>query len=127
MVLRKDEIEKSLYEENQAISQGKLKEDSPLDLSNEFRILCEACRRGDLKVCQEQIMSGVNINARDRFDYTPLILVSDISCSINKLNTDCLFKRPVCVAIMKWYNYSSSPEPFVNETPFKANDVFTMP
>lgn len=87
MVLRKDEIEKSLYEENQAISQGKLKEDSPLDLSNEFRILCEACRRGDLKVCQEQIMSGVNINARDRFDYTPLILVSDIflAQSINSI------------------------------------------
>lgn len=79
MVLRKDEIEKSLYEENQAISQGKLKEDSPLDLSDDFRILCEACRRGDLKVCQEQITSGVNINARDRFDYTPLILVSAIS------------------------------------------------
>ncbi|TID16047.1 ankyrin repeat and BTB/POZ domain-containing protein 1 [Venturia nashicola] len=76
MVLRKDEIEKSLYEENQAISQGRLKEDSPLDLSDEFSILCEACRRGDLKVCQEQITSGVNINARDRFDYTPLILAS---------------------------------------------------
>ncbi|KAE9988561.1 hypothetical protein EG328_009694 [Venturia inaequalis] len=76
MVLRKDEIEKSLYEENQAISQGKLKEDSPLDLSDDFSILCEACRRGDLKVCQEQITSGVNINARDRFDYTPLILAS---------------------------------------------------
>ncbi|KAE9992029.1 hypothetical protein EG327_010328 [Venturia inaequalis] len=76
MVLRKDEIEKSLYEENQAISQGRLKEDSPLDLSDDFRILCEACRRGDLKVCQEQITSGVNINARDRFDYTPLILAS---------------------------------------------------
>jgi ankyrin repeat/BTB/POZ domain-containing protein 1 len=77
MVLRKDEIEAALHAEHQAISQGRLKEDNPLDLTDDFRIFCEACRRGDLKICQEQITTGVNINARDRFDYTPLILVSD--------------------------------------------------
>jgi ankyrin repeat protein len=58
------------------IEAGKLKEDNPLDFSEDFKILCDACRRGDLKVCQEKITKGVNINGRDMFDYTPLILVS---------------------------------------------------
>lgn len=75
--LRKHQIEVALAMENQAISSGQLKEDNPLDLSDEFRVFCEACRRGDLKVCQEMISTGgVNINSRDKFDYTPLILVS---------------------------------------------------
>ncbi|KAK8215970.1 hypothetical protein IWZ01DRAFT_495708 [Phyllosticta capitalensis] len=76
MVVAKYELEASLYEENQAIRAGKLKEDNPLDMSDDFRILCEACRRGDLKICQEQISKGVNLNARDQYDYTPLILAS---------------------------------------------------
>ena len=75
MVLRKDQIEASLLEENKLIKDGRLKEDNPLDLSENFRKLCEACRRGDLKVSQEMITEGANINARDEFDYTPLILV----------------------------------------------------
>lgn len=72
----KPQIEKALYEERQDISSGRLKEENPLDLSGDFRKFCEACRRGDLRVCQEQISKGVNINARDEYDYTPLILVS---------------------------------------------------
>lgn len=76
MVLRKTEIEAALFAENEAISAGILREDNPLDLTADFRLFCEACRRGDLKVCQEKITEGVNINARDTFDYTPLILVS---------------------------------------------------
>ena len=76
MVLRKDQLEASLHEEKKLIEDGRLKEDSPLDLSESFGKLCEACRRGDLKGCQEAITEGANINARDRFDYTPLILVS---------------------------------------------------
>ena len=75
MVLKKYEIETALHVENQEISAGRLKEDNPLDVSDGFAQLCEACRRGDLKACQEMIQEGVNINARDRFDYTPLILV----------------------------------------------------
>ncbi|KAF2810313.1 uncharacterized protein BDZ99DRAFT_416580 [Mytilinidion resinicola] len=75
-MVNKHEIEAALHAESQAISAGRLKEDNPLDLSDDFRIFCEACRRGDLKICQELIMKGVNINARDRFDYTPLILAS---------------------------------------------------
>ena len=75
MILRKDQLEASLREEKKLIEHGRLKEDSPLDLSASFGKLCEACRRGDLKVCQEMITEGANINARDQFDYTPLILV----------------------------------------------------
>jgi hypothetical protein len=75
MVLRKFEIEEALREENQEISAGRLKEDSPLDFSEGFKELCEAARRGDLKTIHEKIAGGVNINARDAFDNTPLILV----------------------------------------------------
>ena len=75
MVLRKDQIEASLQEEKKLIEDGKLKEDNPLDDSESFINLCEACRRGDLKTCQETITEGANINAKDAKDYTPLILV----------------------------------------------------
>ena len=75
MVLSKSEIEASLLEENKLIQDGKLKQDFSLDLSLRFSKLCEACRHGDLKLCQETITEGANINARDIFDYTPLILV----------------------------------------------------
>ena len=76
MVLRKDELEVKLKDDNQLIREGVLRDDSPLDVSEEFQKLCIACRVGDLKGCQEAIATGVNINARDLFDYTPLILVS---------------------------------------------------
>ncbi|KAL9013682.1 MAG: hypothetical protein Q9173_001630 [Seirophora scorigena] len=76
MLLRKDQLEASLHEEKKLIEDGRLKEDNPLDLSEGFQKLCEACRRGDLKLCQEMITEGTNINARDRFDYSPLILAS---------------------------------------------------
>lgn len=78
MILRKDQLEASLQEEKKLIQNGRLKEDNPLDTSEPFRQLCMACRRGDLKVCQELVTAGVNINAQDAFDYTPLILVSHI-------------------------------------------------
>lgn len=74
-LLRKDQLERSLFQERKQIEDGILKEDNPLDLSAPFQTLCEACRRGDLKVCQEKIQDGVNINAKDEKDYTPLILV----------------------------------------------------
>ncbi|KAJ4358976.1 hypothetical protein N0V95_002592 [Ascochyta clinopodiicola] len=75
-VKKKHELEAALATEAQAISSGQLKEENPLDLSDDFRLFCEACRRGDLKVCQEMISQGVNLNARDKYDYTPLILAS---------------------------------------------------
>ncbi len=76
MVLRKDELEVQLKDEHQLIRDGVLRDDSPLDVSEEFQKLLYACRVADLKGCQEAITDGVNINARDQFDYTPLILVS---------------------------------------------------
>ncbi|KAB8231906.1 ankyrin repeat and BTB/POZ domain protein [Aspergillus alliaceus] len=75
-VLRKDQLEISLHNEKKLIQEGTIKDDNPLDLSEPFRELCNACRKGDLKVCQEKITEGVNINARDPYDYTPLILAS---------------------------------------------------
>ncbi|KAJ5557164.1 ankyrin repeat and BTB/POZ domain protein [Penicillium frequentans] len=75
-VLRKDQLEISLGNEQLLIKEGTIKDDNPLDLSEPFRELCSACRKGDLKVCQEKITEGVNVNARDAYDYTPLILAS---------------------------------------------------
>ena len=75
-LLRKDQLESSLYQEKKLIEDGVLKEDNPLDISEPFRILCEACRRGDLSTCHEMISEGANINAKDQYDYTPLILAS---------------------------------------------------
>ncbi|KAL9637788.1 MAG: hypothetical protein Q9204_001742 [Flavoplaca sp. TL-2023a] len=75
-LLRKDQLEVSLHEEKRLIEDGRLKEENPLDISEGFNRLCEACRRGDLKLCQEMIRDGANINARDRYDYSPLILAS---------------------------------------------------
>ncbi|WQF82875.1 Putative ankyrin repeat and BTB/POZ domain-containing protein [Colletotrichum destructivum] len=76
MVLRKDELEIQLKNENELIKNGVLREDNPLDQSVEFEAFLLACRRGDLKTCQELISAGVNINGKDRFDYTPLIIAS---------------------------------------------------
>ena len=75
-LLRKDQLELSLHNEKKLIEEGVIKEDNPLDVSDDFRRLCEASRRGDLKVCQEMIQEGVNLNAKDQYDYTPLILAS---------------------------------------------------
>jgi ankyrin repeat protein len=43
-----------------------------------------ACRRGDLRRCQELISEGVNINGKDRFDYTPLIIVCALVICVYK-------------------------------------------
>lgn len=94
-LLRKDQLELSLHKEKRLIEDGILKEDNPLDVTDNFRKLCEACRRGDLKVCQEMITGGVNINARDQFDYTPLILVS-LSVDLLMLFFESLQKNPGC-------------------------------
>lgn len=72
----KHNIEKALAQEKQDIQAGRLKDENPLDKSADFRLMCEAARRGDLRLAQEQITKGVNINARDEYDYTPLILAS---------------------------------------------------
>ncbi len=125
MVLRKDQLEVQLKEEHQQIRDGLLKEDSPLDVSPQFQDLLHACRVGDLKGCQEVIAAGTNINARDPFDYTPLILVSfDISFSAGlPTNTP----RQAFAGITMWYSVSLNRGLSANETPSKANDASTMP
>jgi len=76
MVLRKFELEKKLKDDLELVQSGVLRDENPLDLSEEFKELLQACRKGDLKRTQELISAGVNINGKDNFDYTPLILVS---------------------------------------------------
>lgn len=139
MVVPKHELEAALHEENKAIRAGKLKEDNPLDFSEDFRLLCDACRRGDLKLCQEQLSKGVNINARDQFDYTPLILVCTLRAphqnhfalhsplSWNYPLNNCLIApRLVCVDTMKLCSIYSSPELFVSAILSRANAACTM-
>ena len=79
MVLRKHELEGALAEESKMIKAGTLRDDNPLDTSEQFKDFLLACRHGDLKQCQEHINQGVNINGKDRFDYTPLIIVRNAS------------------------------------------------
>ncbi|KAI0385053.1 hypothetical protein F5Y04DRAFT_246749 [Hypomontagnella monticulosa] len=76
MVLRKFELEAKLKDDLELVRSGVLRDENPLDLSKEFNELLEACRRGDLKRTQELVSAGVNINGKDKFDYTPLIVAS---------------------------------------------------
>ncbi|CAD0097801.1 unnamed protein product [Aureobasidium mustum] len=113
MVIKKYELEAALHAEKQQIHSGQLKEDNPLDTSDAFRIFCEACRRGDLKVCQEQISAGVNINARDRYDYTPLIL-SGALCERDTFQGErCLYNalNDRIRNLLLQYDYSKSTDP----------------
>lgn len=85
MVLRKFELETKLKDDHQLISSGVLRNEHPLDLSEAFNEFLYACRLGDLKRCQELISAGVNINGKDKYDYTPLIIVSCVSASYKYL------------------------------------------
>jgi ankyrin repeat protein len=79
MAIRKFELEAKLKDDNKLIRTGVIRNEHPLDTSPEFLDFLEACRRGDLKSCQELISAGVNINAKDNYDYTPLVVVSSHS------------------------------------------------
>ncbi|KAH6630396.1 hypothetical protein B0J18DRAFT_421070 [Chaetomium sp. MPI-SDFR-AT-0129] len=74
--IHKFELEAKLKDDNQLIRTGVLRNEHPFDTSDEFADFLQACRRGDLKSCQELISAGVNINAKDQFDYTPLVIAS---------------------------------------------------
>lgn len=76
MAIRKFELEAKLKDDNKLIRTGVLRNEHPLDTSEKFLDFLQACRRGDLKSCQELISAGVNINAKDSYDYTPLVVVS---------------------------------------------------
>ncbi|KUI56081.1 BTB/POZ domain-containing protein 3 [Cytospora mali] len=75
-VLKKYELEAKLKDEHKLIEQGILRDENPLDLTSDFSKFLDACRKGDLKTCQELISDGVNINGKDPYDYTPLIIAS---------------------------------------------------
>jgi hypothetical protein len=124
-VKKKYELEAALATEAQAISSGQLKEENPLDLSDDFRLFCEACRRGDLKVCQEMISQGVNLNARDKYDYTPLILVTSWTLFIPSI-FGLICSRLACAATTRLYGCCLRMARSVSGTPFRANDACTM-
>ena len=75
MVLRKHELEAKLKDDIELVKSGVLRDENPLDLSDQFNELLEACRLSNLKRVQELISAGVNLNGKDKFDYTPLIIV----------------------------------------------------
>lgn len=75
MVLRKHELESKLGEESHLIKAGVLRDDNPLEDNEDFNDFLLACRHGDLQKCQEYINLGININGKDKFDYTALIIV----------------------------------------------------
>ena len=76
MVLHKHKLEAKLKSEIELIRSGVLRDENPLDTSEEFNDLLQACRHGNLKRVQGLISAGVNLNGKDKFDYTPLIIVS---------------------------------------------------
>ncbi|KAI1018166.1 hypothetical protein LB505_001335 [Fusarium chuoi] len=118
MVLRKFELEGKLGEETRLIQSGVLLEENPLDESPEFNEFLMACRHGDLKRCQELISQGVNINGKDRFDYTPLIIQAK-SGALAERNT---FQGERCIYnalndrirnLLLQYDFSKSSDPYV--------------
>lgn len=84
--------------------QGPSHDENPLDLSPEFDDFLLACRLGDLRKCQQLITSGVNVNGKDSYDYTPLIIVRTLLLSLSPLllpmTTSLTAPRPVSVATM---------------------------
>lgn len=126
-VLRKDQLEISLHNEKKLIKEGAIKDDNPLDLSEPFRDLCKACRKGDLKVCQEKITEGVNVNARDSYDYTPLILVSGLYSTGSEYHVITAYlhsNRQVSVDIMKLCSFCLSQGRSVSGTRSKVKGTF---
>lgn len=106
MVLRKHELEGKLGEERLMIKNGVLRDENPFDTSPEFKELVEACRRGDLRKCQELISMGANINGKDNFDYTPLIVVRSLPQRQHNGATGSLQRnRRVSVGTMNWSSY----------------------
>ncbi|EAT84896.2 hypothetical protein SNOG_07430 [Parastagonospora nodorum SN15] len=115
-VKKKYEIEAALANEAQAISAGHLKEENPLDLSDDFRAFCEACRRGDLKVCQEKISEGVNINASlcGHFEVIRLLLENGALCERDTFQGErCLYNalNDRIRNLLLSYDYAKSTNP----------------
>lgn len=126
MVTQKVDLEIQLKDEHELIKEGLLRDESPLDTSPEFQELCIACRIGDVQRFQKAITTpGININARDPFDYTPLILVG-LKASLFIHFTPLTISRLVFAVIIMLLNYFSRPELYVNEIHSKGRDVYIM-
>ncbi|KAM0461954.1 hypothetical protein ACHAPV_002549 [Trichoderma viride] len=128
MVLGKHELEGKLGEESLLIKSGVLRDENPLDTSAQFHDFLLACRQGDLQKCQQLISMGVNINGKDKFDYTPLILhleelthsyISPITGALAERNT---FQGERCIYnalndrirnLLLQYDFSKSSDPYV--------------
>jgi hypothetical protein len=106
MVMKKYELEGKLGEESALIKSGVLRDENPLDLSQEFNEFLLACRHGDLRKCQELINLGVNINGKDKFDYTPLIIVSFLRYFVELYSCANVLPRLVYAGIMNSSSYS---------------------
>ncbi|KAF8453004.1 hypothetical protein BGX38DRAFT_443388 [Terfezia claveryi] len=73
----KAQIITHLFAEREHDEKPKTHAINPVDESDAFNELCEACRRGDVKTVRQLIQfGGVNLNAVDKFDYPPLTLAS---------------------------------------------------
>ncbi|KAF8428347.1 BTB/POZ domain-containing protein Btb3 [Tirmania nivea] len=73
----KAQIITHLFTEREHDENSKIRAINPVDESDAFKELCEACRRGDVKTVRKLIQfGGVNLNAVDKFDYPPLTLAS---------------------------------------------------
>ncbi|KAK6956227.1 hypothetical protein Daesc_001500 [Daldinia eschscholtzii] len=113
MVLRKHELEAKLKDDIELVRSGVLRDENPLDLSEEFSELLEACRRGDLKRTQELISAGVNINGKDKFDYTPLIVSGALAERDTFQGERCIYNAlndKIRNLLLK-YDYSKSTDP----------------
>ncbi|CAK7227515.1 hypothetical protein SCUCBS95973_006566 [Sporothrix curviconia] len=118
MAMPKGQLEAKLKEEHELINSGVLREENPLDLTEDFGKFLEACRRGDLKTCQNYISGGVNINGKDEFDYTPLIvLMWTLRSALAERNTfqgeRCLYNalNDRIRNLLLQYDYSKSADP----------------
>ncbi|KAG5998468.1 hypothetical protein E4U43_002406 [Claviceps pusilla] len=103
---------------------SKLRDANPLDQSDEFKAFLLACRLGDLPKCQECISQGVNINGRDNFDYTPLIIqINNKSSSYPGANAERnTFQGERCIYnalnnrirnLLLQYDFSKTSDPLV--------------
>ncbi|KAM3564227.1 hypothetical protein MY1884_000849 [Beauveria asiatica] len=130
MVMTKYGLEGKLHEEHRLIKDGILRDDNPLDQSDEFNEFLVACRHGDLRKCQELINLGVNINGKDKFDYTPLIIASlcghyelvQLLLEAGALAERNTFQGERCIYnalndrirnLLLQYDFSKSSDPFV--------------
>ncbi|GAO16084.1 hypothetical protein UVI_02054250 [Ustilaginoidea virens] len=115
MVLPKHELEGKLGEETALIESSALRDENPLEESDEFNQLILTCRKGDLRRCQELISQGVNINAKDRFDCTPLIIVSALAERNTFQGERCIYNalNDRIRNLLLQYDFSKTSDPYV--------------